>query len=989
MRHLRTPVSIALNFFLLLWAPGCEPTPPAAPEGFVIHPDFRLEQVAGEPLVYDPVALQFDETGRAFVLEMPGYPLEDEQSRLILLQDEDGDGQFDQRIVFAEGLNLASSFLPYRGGFLVAAPPNLLFIQDTDGDHHADRRDILMDGFSTGNLQHNFNGLSYGLDNWLYAANGGNSGKPYFVNQVDQPLDLRGDDFRFRLEPPQMSRIGESSGGFGLAFDHWGHLYETHNLEHVSHLVMEGRYLDGLPVSSHHSLSNISDHEENGLSRIYPIGEQDTRVNHPEQSGYFSGACGITFYGGGAFPKGFNDNLFVADVVLNLIHLDVLSANKASMKTSRMREKAEFLASTDRAFRPVNLTTGPDGALYVIDIHREVIEHPEWIPDEMEAKMDLNAGKNQGRIYRITPLDNWQPQTIPFQANDIPSLVAALSHPNQWVRMNAQRLLVESGATEAVALLQTVLTTDEQPYAQLHGLWTLEGLGQLPDNALLNAFRHPQAGVRENALKIAESRLNMAPALTQAVLKLTQDPNERVAMQACLSLSTLDEANFVRFSPSLLPALTQRLSDPQTDLWTSMAITRAVRREPIAFCKQLLATQTGPLNEAQQEVGQTLARYLGLNQDLAGSRQLLLLIQDQGPDLQTTWINALAEGWSTHQTVSRNPGIQSALQTIENQKNAPTSLLKASASLRQAIGLPASQKMNALITQAKSTVLNADQPVEERLAQLQLIALEDYARHPDLLYLLLDNREALLLQREALRQLWEAHDPAIGEKLLNLWPALGPEARRHTGNILLYKPANHDLLLSALEKGTVNLGELNLDLERRRVLLWSEDKSIRQRAESLFSDAGVVQRKDAIEAMRPALTLEGNVSQGKTHFVALCSNCHQYGEIGQRVGPVLTEINRKSKESLLHDMLDPNAAMDTKYLNYQLRTQDGRIFTGIIEQESDTEVQLKMMGGMEITVAKAEIASLTSLGISFMPEGLEGGMEPQDMADLLAFLQQP
>ena len=188
------------------------------PEGFEINPEFNLELVASEPILFDPVDMKFDDEGRAYVLEMPGYPLRDEDSRIVLIEDTNNDGIYDQRHVYADELGVASSFMPYKGGMLVAAPPYLLWLRDTDNDNHADRREVIMEGFSAGNLQHNYNGLTYGLDNWIYAANGGNSGRPYFVDDESNHLDLRGDDFRFDLDNSILERVGESSGGFELAF---------------------------------------------------------------------------------------------------------------------------------------------------------------------------------------------------------------------------------------------------------------------------------------------------------------------------------------------------------------------------------------------------------------------------------------------------------------------------------------------------------------------------------------------------------------------------------------------------------------------------------------------------------------------------------------------------------------------------------------------------------------------------------------------------
>lgn len=261
----------------------------------------------------------------------------------------------------------------------MAAPPYLLFVHDDDQNYVPEKVDTLMGGFSTGNLQHNYNGLTLGLDNWIYAANGGNDGSPYWWNDTTTRMDLRGQDFRFDLETKTLERLGESSGGFGLTMDEYGRVFETHNMEHVSHLVFPDRYINGKPLLVDNTLENISDHEENGTARIYPIGEQESRVNHPEQSGYFSGSCGIMYYGGGAFGPEYNNTVWVADVVLNLVHVDKLKPNGTSFTASRVLEKRDFLASTDRSFRPVNMSVGPDGNIYLVDMYRKVIEHPEWI----------------------------------------------------------------------------------------------------------------------------------------------------------------------------------------------------------------------------------------------------------------------------------------------------------------------------------------------------------------------------------------------------------------------------------------------------------------------------------------------------------------------------------------------------------------------------------------------------------------------------------
>jgi len=327
------------------------------------------------------------------------------------------------------------------------------------------------------------------------------------------------------------------------------------------------------------------------------------------------------------------------------------------------------------------------------------------------------------------------------------------------------------------------------------------------------------------------------------------------------------------------------------------------------------------------------------------------------------------------------------LTKIESTKH--PAIIHACGNLRQVMNLPVSIVTKQQIAIALREIKDNTLSLENRKNLLQLIELERFSKRANILYGLLDNREPLVLQEAALWQLWRSNNTSVAPKLVELWPTLGPEARKKASDILLYKSFNHKTLLTALEEGKINMGEMNFDLERRRTLLWwSDTDEIKRRAAALFSDAGVVTRKAAIEKMRPSLNLAGDLAKGKEQFINLCSQCHQYGEIGKDVGPVLTEISRKSKESLLHDILDPNAAVDTKYINHQAKTKDGNIYTGIIVQETDTEIVLKMMGGQETNLFKKDIEQLSSLGTSMMPEGQEANLTEQDMADLLAFLQQ-
>jgi putative membrane-bound dehydrogenase-like protein len=947
------------------------------PPGFQIEEGFSMSLIGSEPLFADPVDFEFNEAGEAMVLEMPGYPFEDQQSRIVLLADTNKDGVYDYSQTFAENLQLATSFLPYKEGVLVAAPPYLLYVKDLDKDKKADAIDTLMGGFSTGNLQHNYNGLTYGLDNWIYAVNGGNSGKPYWWGDSSSRMDLRGQDFRFNLSTNIMERIGESSGGYGLGMDEWGRLYETHNLTHISHLVFPDRYLNGARLLQEHTLENISDHEENGLSRIYPIGEQESRVNHPEQSGYFSGSCGITYYGGGAFGADYNNTVWVADVVLNLIHTDKITSKGSSLQASRMIDKREFLASSDRSFRPVNMSVGPEGAMYVVDMSRQVIEHPEWIPDEIEKTLDLNAGKEKGRIYKISKVGEKNPFDL-TQLKSIEGMIESLIHSNQWVRKTAHRLLMDRKLTDPQLDKLVELLASDNELARLHTLWILQGKNKLTADQLTAALEDPTAGVRENALLIAENSLSSNQDLVKNSIALMNDTDPRVRMQAALTASTLNADLFDLHKAELLDVYIEAANTKMDD-WNIAAITLAAKHAAPDLFNRLVDTGNFRTNP-------TLLSSLALasSNSITDMQTILLTLKDAevNSEIKSNVIHQLSQGSASLSGITLLPQLRAMEQTNDRL------LISELANFRNRLQLPPSPEYLKYSREALKLVVDDTQADSVRIQQMSLIALLPYTEKSEVLYQCLQNSVPLKIQEEALRQLSKFREPEIGRRVVTLWKELSPQTRRYASDLLLYIESNHDALLTGLEQHTINIGEMNFDLERRRTLLWwTNNSNTKRRARALFTDEGVTNRKEAIETMKPALTLAGSSVNGEKVFESICSNCHMYNALGKDVGPVLTEINRKSKESLLHDILDPNAAVDTKYINHRLETKQGDLHMGIVEAETDQYFTIKKMGGDKVTINKTDIKTFNSLGTSLMMEGLENSMDQQEMADLLAFLQ--
>jgi len=966
---------------------------------FEVHPGFEIELVAMEPVVTDPVDLEFDEHGRAYVIEMPGYPYPEKGGKVVQLMDEDDDGIYETRKEFAGEFPIADSIMPYKGGLLVASPPDLLFLRDLNGDGLADIRTTILTGFASRNQQHNFNGLTYGLDNWVYGANGGNSGSVYLPGNEDSKMPLRWNDFRFHWENRKVERYGRTTGGFEISFDPFGRYFATHNLTHISHLVFPGKYVDGLPVHEDRSLHwGIFENTEDGLARIYPIGEQETRVNHPEQSGYFSGACGIRVYTGDAFGSEFENNVFVCDVVLNLVNRNIVEPKGASFTAKRARKNVEFLASRDRSFRPVNLTVGPDGALYVVDMYREVIEHPEWIPDEIEQNLDLDAGKDKGRIFRITPKGGLPKAKPQFSRDDIEGAVQAFEHPNKWWRDTAQRLIIDwqqpdeflqvwdaggaapLSAQQVAPPLRKMLTDSDKPHARLHALWTLHHSGVLREHELLTTLADTDAGVRENAVQVAGLVNDLSSAVFDALVALTEDPAPRVRMYAALVLGEKNAGQEALYAQAIRDA---------GDRWTRMALFSAFANAPATALRHLLANDAWPDSAGAPELTTNLT-------ELAASRgtpigQLLIAAAGQPKALHQAILEGLSDGMPSAGKPDLTGEARMALDASTTSDDA--SVARSAWQIARRLGLETSAAQLAMLEKARTKVMNRDLPKGERLEALGLYEFAPFEQREDTLFKLLDPVHPTELQLAAVDQLEDVGTNEVARRILDTWNALSPAARIAASDVLLYKRHNHDLLLGAMESGRLPIGQLNMHLERRRVLLRSPNKDIAERAKALFSDAGVVTRQQALAKMRPALQLDGNPENGKQIFADLCMKCHQIGGEGGQVGPALDDIARKSKETLLHDIVDPNAAVDTEYLSYTIETKGedafgGEIVSGMVVAETDDAVTVRAAEQEDRTILRSDIKSISSSGLSMMPEELEAGMTPQDMADLLAFLQQ-
>lgn len=964
--------------------------------GFSLDPRLESELWCAEPHVVDPVGLAFAADGSVYVAECRDYPYGagpagKPGSTVRRLVDTDGDGRPDRSTVFASGLGYATSVLPWRDGVLALAPPEIVFLQDTDGDGQADRRTVVLRGLGLGVSDSLANSLRYHLDGRVHVANGGNGGRLTSpLRDGAPPVTLGDHDFAFDPDTGEVELTARTGGGFGLVFDAWGRGYTTYNIDHIQHRFLplaHARRNPGFPDVP--ITGSISDHGE--MARIFPVAEPETRPNHPEQAGHFSAAGGMGLCESPIFPRDLQGSVFVCDVVGHVVHRDVIRPDGPVFRASRAFEDSdrEFLASRDPSFRPVALETGPDGALYLLDMQRDVIEHPDYIPQKVRASLDLRAGQDRGRIHRITPRGG-APRRFPGLAAMTPAQwVRHLADPNPWVRLTAQRLLHERQARETIPALRRLAATGNEasPEGRLHSLATLRILGALSSTDLLAALSDPHPGVRENALRWSEPRLSAEPSLQARVLALAADPLPRLRFQAAQALGAAG-------TPAAVEALAALYWRDADSPWTRRAILGSLRPGEASRVFERLASAAPPGSvspdpgPALRDLAESVAVQASTAPSALGDALGLLGSLSAQPAWRAPLLEGLEAGLARAGGVPTVPAeARRAVTDLAARADAPEWI--PALRLMRRLEVPADPAVDRVLAEAFRMATDRSLPEAVRLPRLK--ALEWAGASPDRLGVLARHLgtpdEDPGIQAAVLEVLESLQPPGLGRWLVERWPGLPPALRGRVGRLLAERRALHGDLLDAVESGAIRVGELNLDLEQRRRLLRGGPSDIRTRAARFWSDEEYSNRSRVVDEWLARLPATGDAGRGRAVFEASCANCHRVDGIGMRVGPELAGSAHRSVEDLLSNILDPNMAMNPAFVAYLAETVDGDSVTGLLEAQRADSVTLRQAGEQTVVLPRPRIRSLRSTGLSLMPEGLESGRSPQELRDLIAFIR--
>jgi putative membrane-bound dehydrogenase-like protein len=971
--------------------PGPALNPAEAVKKMTVPPGFSVEVVAAEPDLVNPVAMTFDERGAVWVTESLEYPRSEPgpgRDRVKRLEDTNGDGRVDKVTVFAEGLNIPSGIAVGYGGVWVANSPDLLFLQDTDGDGKADKSEVVVTGFGRTDTHELPNSLTWGPDGWLYGLNGvfNYSHVKYPKSSPHYREDHPGWKFTcamFRIHPRtrefQLFCEG-TSNPWGIAFDNEGSAFVSACvIDHLWHLIETGYY-----------------HRQGGP---YPpfTWKIDSIVKHKHQKAAY---CGLHFFDSDAYPEKYREKLYMGNIHGNCINSDKLQRDGSTYLAT---PEPDFLSANDAWFMPVAQKTGPDGCLYILDWYDQYHCY-------QDARRDpAGIERAKGRLYRVRFKDTPRAPRFDLAQETDDQLIERLGSPNVYYRDIAQRLLAERNTPAIVERLTALVSDTRAPAKQRrHAMFALVGCDLLKhkrewslpekfissDEAWLRAWalrcagNHALRAVREPA---GSESLEMT--ISGLIMPGLDDASPDVRLQAIILVGQLARANrtYVAYDEQIAAAL---LKSPDDGLlariaWQTLRV--FYEKQPsgaLTFLRHggMLASLPG------RELAPRIVEFAVTN-SRADAGLLRGLFDSALPDGKVSVVGGEILRAVAARLQTGEIGGQREAVLREALRPALDRLLTDStdgAGNTDAVLLAATFKVPAGLTAARNILGSGKAAPEHRLAALNaLIAGGDQS--------LLDPVAGILRERESaapdfrgkvLAALGPLDDPKLAKVVLQAYPGLEADEQPKAIELLTQRPAWARVLLAAIGAKRIPLDALGVNQVRK--LLASRDPELVKAVQAQWGtirEERNPRREELIAEMRTFIRKNpGDPHRGQEVFKRVCGQCHKiYGE-GQEVGPDITVNGRSSFEQLLSNVFDPSLVIGAAYLARTIITTDGRVVTGLLAEESDQRVVLKVQGGKQEVVPRGEIDEMKTSELSLMPEDLEKTLKSSEIADLFAFI---
>jgi len=953
-------------------------SPADAAKSFTVPDDLEMEQVLAEPIVRQPVFLNFDERGRMWVVQYLQYPapagltpvshdnfwraVYDKvpeppprgvrgRDKITIHEDTDGDGVFDKHTTFIDGLNITTACVKGRGGVWVLNPPYLLFYPDKNGDDVPDGDAVVhLEGFGLEDTHSVVNSLRWGPDGWLYAAQGStvtaNVRRPGETNAVySQGQNI----WRYHPETRRYEVFSEGGGNaFGVEFDDQGRLFSGHNGGDTRGFhYMQGAYL------------------RKGF-------EKHGELSNPYAFGYFphmDGTKGERFthnfilYHGGALPERYNGKLFGIEPLQGRVVLSDITPEGSTFKT---RDIERVVTSSDSWFRPVDIKAGPDGAIYIADWYDRQVTHTR--------NQEGNIDTSNGRIYRLRAKSG---RNLPkpggnYRKWKTADLIDLFDSPVQWQRQTALQFLVERNDPAAIPVLLSRLES-----RQVNGLapvWALHRLGKLDDALATRLLSHRDPQMRLWTVRLLGDAQTVSPAIAVAFTRIAaSETNSEVRAQLAATAKRLP-------APDALPMLSALLlqanapDDSRVPLLCWWAIESKCESDRDAVLKFFEDSSFWNLPMVEKHIlSRLMRRYAapGTRKDLLTCARLL----DLSPSPKHTKL--LMTGFEEAFAGRPLTGLPDELIKSIARHGAGSDALKVRTGDRAAL--------------ARSLKVIADPQADVKRRQQMISVLGEV--HPasalEALLRVGDNDAEPELRKSALSALMSYDDARIPAAVLKDYGAFAPDVRTAALTLFTSRAAWALAFVQAVDKNSIKAAAVPLDSVRRMKLHKNAELAAliakHWPQTDLATTAEMQQQVQRLTSVVQGGT--GNPYAGQTLFNSACASCHTLFARGGKVGPDLTAYQRGDLDTMLLHIVNPSAEIREGYENFQIETKDERSLSGFLVERDAQVVVIRGADGQNISVDQKDVAEMKTSGMSLMPEGLLDALSEQQVRDLFAYLR--
>jgi putative heme-binding domain-containing protein len=757
------------------------------------------------------------------------------------------------------------------------------------------------------------------------------------------------------------------------------------NGSHLAHVMMPEKFLAHGRVPKATSEKSIEDHQ-----KVFPQ-LADKRPEYAEGITQFTNASGCMIYQGGAWPRRYQNSAFICEPTVHLLHEDMItpvveeSAGKSIGYEAIKAQKNEFLTASDLWFRPITARYGPDGAMYLLDFYNPAGFHSHVGATAVSDRPDQDYA--HGRIWRI---QHRLPQKFPVPPLvDATNLVKALEHPNAWVRMTAQRLLIERGETNVTKALSLLVASNRVAYVRVHALWTLQGLQTLRETNLFLGIADHHPGVQKNALRILTERT--APWSTNleklVLAKSKEGADDRAKLNGLFALQQ------GRLSKETHGSVLRHFSE-QKDVWSKSAYLGVAMTAPMEFIKEALATDKGDhLREAVAALGDHLAETGSLSNAVYLVERMARLGDKGGA---TTLQGALLDSFTRAESPDFIPAwttdLEEAFQKLLDNKSTTiryNALALANRWDKEHVLAEESTKARKRLLEDLRNHKKDDE--RNRIITAVMSIPSIHAEMIPFLEKLFSSNTAPAVVNHLVKECGRSSDKAVAAVLIDHFPELNAEGRQLALSVVFKRPEWVSLLIDALADKEIHLKDLGVEAVSR--LHYHPDPILAKRAtEVIESLQGPLQtnKDELIAKFMPALSKPDNHQNGSEMYRRYCGACHRLGERDKDrdktkdIGPELNPIGVYGPEALLTHILDPNRACETNYIAFYITTKKQENFYGEIISENKETIKVRnLLGDADVRVA--DIVSKKSTGRSLMPEGWEA-LGTNTIRDIVAYI---